>query len=88
MKLCKAIDIRAHNQIILKIIKDSTDPDFLSILLSKKANKTLLQWGNCDIEGNIVTDGSMLLLLISKQICPSIISLVNNLKSEAKSLKI
>lgn len=86
--LRKVIDIRARNQIILKIIKDSTDPDFLSTLLSKKANKKLLQWGNSDLLGNIIIDGSMLLLLISKQICPSTISLVNNLKSEAKALKI
>ena len=59
----KAINIRARNQIFLKIIKDLTDPNFLSTLFSKKANKMLLQWENYDIEGNTVTDGSMLLLL-------------------------
>ena len=73
LKLRKTIDIRSRNQIILKIIMDSTDPDFLSTLLSKKANKKLLQWKNLDLDGNTIIDGSMLLLLIAKQICPSTI---------------
>ena len=84
--LRKAIDIRARNQIIRKILAQSLDPDFMATLVNSKENREHLVLKDSD-NGNVdLIDGTVLLLLVARKICPSSVSLVDNLQKKAKSL--
>ena len=86
--LRKAIDIRARNQVVRAILAEALDPDFYTTTITKATNQALLLVTDPDNFNKPLIDGTMLLLLIAKQICPSIISLVDNLKKEAASMKL
>lgn len=86
--LREIIDKRAKNQIIRKYLSNILDPNLYSTITGKVANKNTLLRVDTDNNDDIIIDGTVLLLLVAKLICPSTISLIENLKSEAASLEL
>ena len=84
--LRNAIDIRPRNQIIHKILAQSLDPDFLATLVKSKENKEHLLLKDSDNGGVDLINRTVLLLLVARKICPSSVSLVDNLQKEANGL--
>ena len=84
--LRKAIDIRARNQIICKILAQSLDPDFLATFVKSKENREHILLSDSDNGGVDLINGTVLLLLLARKICPSSISLVDNLQKKANDL--
>ena len=87
-QLREAIDRRAKNQIIRVYLTKILDPDLYSTLIGKAANVPFLHRTDQDNNNDTVIDGTVLLLLVAKLICPSTIALIANLKTEASSLKL
>ena len=84
--LRKAIDIRARNQIIHKILAQSLDPDFLATLVKSKENREHLLLSDLDNGGMDLIDRPVLLLLVARKICPSSVLLVDNLQKKVNGL--
>ena len=87
-QLRKSIDLRAKNQIIRVYLSNILDPDTYTTIVSKVANAQYLHRIDKDNNDDVVIDGTVLLLLVSKTICPSTVALMANLKSEAANLKL
>ncbi len=85
-KLRKAIDLRARNQVIFAYCSKMISPTWLSTLINNPANRKYLIRKDHDSTKPTFIDGAAILLLIFKQICPSVLSLVDNLKNKASKL--
>ena len=86
--LREIIDRRAKNQIVRVYLNKILDPDLYSMIVGKVSNWPALNRKDEDNNDDIVIDGTVLLLMVSKLICPSTIALIENLKSEAESLNL
>ena len=85
-RMKNAIDIRARIQIICKILAQSLDPDFLATLVKSKENREHLLLKDADSGDVDLIEGTLLLYLDARKICPSSVSLVDNLQKKAKGL--
>ena len=64
------------------------DPDLYTTFVGKAANAPHLHRRDRDNADDTVIDGTVLLLLVSKLICPSTNALIENLKLEASELQL
>ena len=85
-RLRNAIHICARNQIICKILAQSLDPDFMATLVNSKENRKHLLLKDSDNGDVELIDRTVLLLLVTRKICPSSGLLVDNLQKKAKGL--
>ena len=88
MELRKAINRRAKNQIVRSYLSSQAlDPNFYSAIVHKVSHQeNLIQEDiNCNCER---IDSTVLLLLVTKQICASTISMIETLKAKASDLKV
>ena len=83
-----SFDRRAKNQIVRVYLSKILDPDLYTTLVGKSANAPHLHRKDQDNADDTVIDGTVLLLLVSKMICPSTTALVENLKLEASELQL
>ena len=86
--LRESIDRRAKNQIVKKFLSKVVSPNFYSLITKKDSNASVLWRKDPDQNEELTIDGTVLYLLIAKQICPSSVSMIENIKCEAKSLTI
>ena len=86
--LRKCIDRRAKNQVIKRYLSRIVTPSFYTLITKKQSNISTLFRKDPDQNGEMTVDGTVLLLLIAKQICPSSVSMIENIKNEAKALAI